>query len=200
MSSADSNLTVSLEPHLSQVLNPLPEILPPELGSRLSSELLRPEIHYALLSDISKWSRSEAGRAALMHHNLQASSYSMISLLAGSVTSPFSRPPPHVRPESARHVAGRELNDKKAITAILNALLSVVGSGAATWWAANQSGWRDEWVRSFRILLSLSGQTVLICSCRKFCCHSSWRWSWLYRRLFCTSYGSPGSQRRSNDL
>jgi len=41
----------------------------------------------------------------------------------------------------------REISDRRAIIAVLNAILSVICTGAAAWWAAQRTGWRDEWVR-----------------------------------------------------
>ena len=71
----------------------------------------------------------------------------MVALLAGTRTSPDKKFPqlPHslTRAESA----ARDIGDRRAIIAVLNALLSVICTGAATWWAAQRTGWRDEWVR-----------------------------------------------------
>jgi hypothetical protein len=71
----------------------------------------------------------------------------MIALLAGSTTSPEKRFPPHerARPE---HDLKREMNDRKAVVAVTNSLLSIAGAGFATWWATGVAGWRDEWVRA----------------------------------------------------
>lgn len=71
----------------------------------------------------------------------------MVALLAGTRTSPEkSFPHMPVKPEASEE-ARRELNDRRAVTAVLNALLSVIGSGVATWWAADKLGWKQEWVR-----------------------------------------------------
>ncbi|TDL23682.1 hypothetical protein BD410DRAFT_838700 [Rickenella mellea] len=160
MPSVNSELTVSLEPFLQEELKPLIPILPSQISSRLSSEISLPEIHYELLSDISKWSRSDLGKASLQAQNLEPSAYSMVSLLAGTVTAPSSKPPPYTPPDTPEEAARYEINDKKTITAILNALLSIGGSGAATWWAADKSGWRGEW----KVLLSLLVATVVAVS------------------------------------
>ena len=36
--------------------------------------------------------------------------------------------------------------ERQAITSLVNALLSVIGSGFAAWWAAGKTGWKYEWV------------------------------------------------------
>jgi hypothetical protein len=110
-------------------------------------------IPYSLLLGISKWTRSEDGKHALEENNppLSPASYSMIALLAGTRTSPdrLFPPPP-------KHEPTRELNDRRAVTAIMNALLSIIGAGAAAWFAAQSVGWRDEWVCIFDITISCS--------------------------------------------
>jgi len=56
--------------------------------------------------------------------------------------------------------AARDISDRKAIIAVLNALLSVICTGAATWWAAQRTGLRDEW----KVLLSLLAATIVAIS------------------------------------
>lgn len=146
MATASSDLTVSLEPHLIDALKPLFPLLPTALYTELSQELNKTEIRYGIVAEISKWCRSDEGANALKARNMHPASYSTIALLAGTKTSPSSRLPPHVPPESAEQKSKREWNDRKALTAVLNALLSVGCSGGAAWWAADKSGWRDEWV------------------------------------------------------
>ena len=73
----------------------------------------------------------------------------MLALLAGTRTSPGRRfpatdPGATPDPQAARR---RELSDRRAVTALANALLSVGGAGVATWWAADRLHWRNEWVR-----------------------------------------------------
>ena len=144
--SEDLNLTISIEPHLHSILEPLKDILPAELAQKLYTELTGNEIHYSLLSTVSKWTRSEHGMQALQSRGLDFQSFSMISLLAGAKTSPTSKLPPYTPPESSEAAAKRHLNEKKAITAVLNALISIGGSGAAAWCAAGSAGWHEEWV------------------------------------------------------
>lgn len=151
MSTTSSDLTVSLEPHLVDALTPLLSLLPTALSGQLSQELNKTEIHYGLVAEISRWCRSDEGAAALKVRNMHPTSYSTISLLAGTTTSPSSRLPPHDPPESPERKSRREWNDRKALTAVFNGLLSVGCSGGAAWWAADKSGWRDEW----KVLLAL---------------------------------------------
>lgn len=71
--------------------------------------------------------------------------YTMIALLAGTTTSPERNFPAYILSDPTADQK-RDHRDKKAITAVFNAVLSVLGSGAATWWAAEKTGWRAEWV------------------------------------------------------
>jgi hypothetical protein len=173
--STATDLNVSLEPHLIEILHPLVSVLPQDLSAQLSSALdiaalhlsaeselstapissngstfyARPLIRYSLLSAISSWARSTDGRGALSRRDppLDPSSYAMVSLLAGTQTSPEKTFPHEPRKPDSGEVARKEVNDKRAVTAIFNALLSILGSGAATWWAADRLKWKDEWVR-----------------------------------------------------
>lgn len=76
----------------------------------------------------------------------------MIALLAGTRTSPERKFPagsPVTRLDGRAlsiEDVKRNLDDRRAVTAVLNALLSILGSGAATWWAAERLAWKDEWV------------------------------------------------------
>lgn len=145
-----SDTTVSLPAHLRSTLEPLIEILPRDLHERLSMCFLDPtcEIPHSLLLSISKWARSEEGRYQLRARALELNDYSMISLLAGTITSPSSKFPPHVPLPDVLEEAKRARNDRKAITALLNALFSIGGAGYAGWWTSDRTGWRDERVRS----------------------------------------------------
>ena len=143
-----SDTTVSLPAHLRSTLEPLIGLLPKDLHERLSSSFLDPrsEIPHSLLLSISKWARTEEGRSQLRARALNLSHYSMISLLAGTITSPSSKFPPYIPQADPLENARRAVNDRKAITAILNALVSIGGAGYAGWWASGRTGWRDEWV------------------------------------------------------
>lgn len=172
-----SELNISLEPHLVEALEPLVALLPETLSSQLAAALKSvesgqkntvavsvvhpiPIVTYSLLSSISAWARTADGIAALRGRNppLQSSDYSMVSLLAGTRTSPDRKFPqdPSTRNEAEPH---DELADRRAITAVMNALLSILGSGAATWWAADKLAWRDEWV-SLRELITVHGKLM----------------------------------------
>ncbi|KAL5513140.1 hypothetical protein ACEPAH_3538 [Sanghuangporus vaninii] len=152
-----STVTVSLESHLAFLLKPLLSVLPPELCSKLAAELDLAEIHYDLLTQISRWARSDAGQARLRAAQLNPRNYdNMVSLLAGTRTLPSSKPPPDMPPDSESRIQ-RELNDRKALVAVMNGLLSIGCAGGAVWWAADRSGWRDEW----KVLLALMVATIV---------------------------------------
>ncbi|KAH8116395.1 hypothetical protein DFH11DRAFT_1725183 [Phellopilus nigrolimitatus] len=146
-----SDTTVSLEPHLVQVLTPLLSLLPPELCNTLATELgtngntlLFALAHISMGADRL---RKKLRRRRKLDYN----SYHMVSLLAGTRTAPSSKPPPYTPPESPEARGRREWNDRKALTAVLNGVLSVGCAGGAAWWAADKAGWRDEW----KVLLAL---------------------------------------------
>lgn len=146
--SAHDELNVSLEPHLLEVLNPLQTLLPNDLAAELSNFISPPSslILHSTLLKISKWSRSPAGLEALRSSSLDPQSYSMISLLAGTRTSPEKKFPAYVAkdPEAERKQAA---DDRKAVSTVVNGVLSVAGTGFATWWASEYTGLRLEWVR-----------------------------------------------------
>ncbi|KAL4246240.1 hypothetical protein ABKN59_009231 [Abortiporus biennis] len=161
------SLTISLEPHLVTTLRPLTSLLPDELALQLRDFLARinpeteqekstshvfPTVPYDLLHKISIWTRSDVGKAALESHNppLDPHSYSMIALLAGTRTSPERKFPLSLSASQDQEAeAKREKSDRRAVTALLNALLSILGSGFATWWAAERLFWKDEWVSPY---------------------------------------------------
>ena len=153
-------LRVSLEPHLVEKLRPLVLAIPAPLSAELtpllseatssSSSAPTRTISHALLSSLSKWTRTEEGTRELKSKDppLDPRAYSMVALLAGTRTSPdkkFPQPPPSSR--SGSSTVARDISDRRAVIAVLNALLSVICTGAAIWWAAQRTGWRDEWVR-----------------------------------------------------
>ena len=145
-------LNVSLEPHLIQTLQPLLSILPDELRTRLQDVIPHgdpqpPTVPYSLLSSISAWTRTPSGQGALASHDppLSPTDYSMVALLAGTRTSPDRKFPAYVAPSSDADER-MSCSDRRAITNVLNALLSVGGAGVATWWAAGRLAWKDQWV------------------------------------------------------
>lgn len=169
-----ASLTVSLEDHLARTLRPILPILPNALSTELHDVLDAPPrepirgrpgggdgheqppvktIPYSLLLAISKWSRSPEGAAALSRHEppLPPNNYAMVSLLAGTRTCPDRKYPAVPVPgtsDAARASQRRELDDRRAITAVINALLTIAGSGLAVYWAAGRLAWKEEWVRS----------------------------------------------------
>ena len=167
-----SDLNISLEPHLREVLKPLESLLPESLSNKLKP-YLEPatsapgapsilSIPYSLLHSITQWSRTAEGIASMKIHNLSPHAYTMVSLLAGTTTSPERKFPAYAPPDPHEE-RKRDYSDKKAVTTVVNGLLSVGGSGAATWWAADKVGWKPEWVRValFRVSKNL---LILICA------------------------------------
>ncbi|KAL0953517.1 hypothetical protein HGRIS_004741 [Hohenbuehelia grisea] len=161
--SGPGDINVSLEQHLIDTLDPLQPLLPPELTSQLQSYIAEPRsrtIPYDILLQISKWTRQPNNRDALDAAKLDLHAYNMVSLLAGATTSPernFPPAPPSIDP--AEEAANRKY-ERKALTALVNALLSIGGSAAAAWWASDKTGWSDEW----RVLLSLCVAFVVAAS------------------------------------
>lgn len=144
-----SALNISLETHLLEILTPLTPLLPPKLASELIpyvSQPVPPTVPYPLLQSISQWSRTPPGQDALQSVSLDPQSYSMVALLAGSVTSPERKFPAYIPEQSPEEAEAHKKAERKAITSLLNALLSIIGSGFAAWWAAGQTGWKNEWV------------------------------------------------------
>ncbi|KAI9461488.1 hypothetical protein HD554DRAFT_2206739 [Boletus coccyginus] len=147
-------LNVSLEPHLREALAALLLILPAEtsqqLASRLSSEtkatVLGQLIPYELILSISRWCQTTDGKAALQTCSppLDSQSYTMVSLLAGTRTSPEKHFPPYTAkdPEEDQRLQTR---DRKATATLVNAVLSVVATGVATWWASEYTRMQLEW-------------------------------------------------------
>ena len=74
--------------------------------------------------------------------------YLLIALLAGAKTSPSSRLPPQEPKPEPWEIAQQEKTQKRDIAALVNGVFSVVGVGAAVWWASRNTGWKDEWVIS----------------------------------------------------
>lgn len=107
----------------------------------------RNTIPYSLLHSVAVWARSPEGSATLTRAGLLPSSYGIVSLLAGTQTKARGPAlPPSSPDDPSLSAGGLGKEDRKAIVALINALVSIVGSGAAGWWAAGGLGWRDEWV------------------------------------------------------
>jgi len=141
-----------LPPHL---VTPIPQLLPSPSPSTAATTPI-PTIPYSLLYSISKWTRTEEGAALLSKNSLNSRSYEMVSLLAGATTSPERVFPPHkVETNDPLADRRREINDRKAVVTLINALLSIGGSGAATWYATGVAGWRNEWRALFSLFFAL---------------------------------------------
>ena len=147
-------LNVSLEPHLRDALTALLRILPEETSRQLTPRLspamnatVVPVIPYELILEISRWCQTANGKAALQAYSppLDPQSYTMVSLLAGTRTSPEKHFPPYT-PKDPEEEQRLQTKDKKAIATLVNAVLSIVGTGVATWWASEYTGMRLEWV------------------------------------------------------
>jgi hypothetical protein len=156
------DLNVSLEPHLLDVLRPLQPLLPPPIDAQLQSSISGDIIPYSLLHAISRWSASPDGKDKLRAHDppLDPSSYIMVSLLAGVTTSPERKLGSYNPPPEPEELAQHQKRERKEITAILNALLSVFGVGFAVWWAVGTLHWIPQWVRC--ISLSVCHLDILI--------------------------------------
>lgn len=161
----NERLNVSLEPHLQDALASIHDLTPPKLAEDLAPYLSSERdpttvdvIPYPLLQKISRWSQTLEGTKTLQgcSPQLDPQSYTMISLLAGTRTSPEKRFPPYI-PSDPLEERRRAIDDRKAISAVMNAVLSVVGTGAATWWASDRTGLKLEW----RALLAVSAAVVV---------------------------------------
>lgn len=144
-----SEIRVSLETHLLQGLNRISPILPHHLANDLAQYLLNPPpvaIPYKTLFAISQWTRTDDGQKALQAHSMRPHDYSMISLLAGTTSSPEGKFGTYIPPKEPEQIEAERANERKSITALINALLSIGGVAFAAWWAADKTGWRNEWV------------------------------------------------------
>lgn len=192
-----SNLTVSLEPHLSESLQSIKDNLPDDVRKELVQELSQTEVHYSLLLRISQWARTEAGTKALKTTNLPSGDLQMVSLLAGTRTSPSSKLPPYIPPESDELRMQRESNERRALAFVINGFLSVICAGGSTWWAANKAGWKPEWVRSrlhFRHLTryEVNSEHIIEKKNRQFSSHLPLVLSSAYRNRSSSLYGKVG--------
>jgi hypothetical protein len=150
--SNDCDLPISLNPHLCRLLEQLPPLLPANLRDQLTPCLSRaqkqiqhdkgypqPTVPYALLLALSRWSRIPNA----LPPPLDPAQYSMLNLLAGSTTSPNTKFPPLAPPQGAQE-RNRKREERRAIIALVNAVVSIVGSGVAGWWVSAPKGWSVE--------------------------------------------------------
>jgi hypothetical protein len=147
---SESEIKVSLETHLLHGLNRISPILPHHLADDLEQYLVTPPplaIPYKTLFAISQWTRTADGQKILQAHSVRSHDYSMISLLAGTTSSPEGKFGTYIPPKEPEQIEAERANERKSITALINALLSIGGVAFAAWWAADKTGWRNEWVR-----------------------------------------------------
>jgi TMEM199 family protein len=153
-----TDINISLEAHLLHGLNLVSPILPEHLTSNLAQYLVSPPpltIPYKTLFAISQWTRTIEGQKALLAHSMKPHDYSMISLLAGTTSSPEGKFGTYIPPKEPEQIEAERVNERKSITALMNALLSIGGVAFAVWWAADKTGWRNEWVRSYSHFLNM---------------------------------------------
>ncbi|KAF8967696.1 hypothetical protein BDZ97DRAFT_1903269 [Flammula alnicola] len=154
MGTSTADVNISLEPHLLDTLKPVCPLLPHEIAHQLEQYLAHPPpplIPYKALFAVSQWARSDQGQKSLKSRGLDFQSYSMIALLAGTTTSPERKFGDYVPPKEAEEIEADRIRERKAITVLLNALLSIGGVAFAAWWAAERTGWKNEW----RVLFAL---------------------------------------------
>ncbi|KAL4072955.1 hypothetical protein V8B97DRAFT_287239 [Scleroderma yunnanense] len=158
-------LNVSLEPHLQDALASIHKLTPTGLSEDLAPYLSAERdttddrvIPYAILQKVSRWAQTLEGITALQECSpqLDPRSFTMTSLLVGTRTSPEKRFPPYV-PRDPLEERRRAIDDRKAISAVVNAVVSVIGTGAATWWVSDRTGLKLEW----RSLVGVSAAIIV---------------------------------------
>ncbi|KAF6761576.1 hypothetical protein DFP72DRAFT_842472 [Ephemerocybe angulata] len=117
-------------------------------------------IPYQLLQKISEWSRTTSGQTKLHSESISPHDYSMVSLLAGTTTSPEKNFGEYIPPIEPEVLAAKRASERKAITAIVNSVFSVFGAGFAAWWGADRTGWKDE----YKVLFGLAVGTIVAIS------------------------------------
>jgi len=145
-----SGLNVSLEPHLLSTLKTVHKLLPEDIRNDLDVHLGDPPksvIPHELLSRVSAWARTTEGEQLLRSKSISPFDYSMVSLLAGTTTSPEKDFGEYKAPKGPEQVAADRARERKLIAALVNSLFSVFGAGFAAWWGADRTGWKDEYVR-----------------------------------------------------
>jgi hypothetical protein len=145
-----TTINVSLEEHLQDNLKAVQSILPVELEQTVKgyiSEPSAPHIPYSILLKISQWARTDEGREKLEKTNVDANAYSVVSLLAGTVTSPERKFGEYVPPKEPEVLEADRRRERKVITALANGVLSVGAIGVGAYWVSDKMGWKNEWVR-----------------------------------------------------
>ena len=143
-SAAGSSGTVSLPQHLRDPLDAVLAVLPSELAADLAPCLAPTSnaVPSRVLQHIARWARSADGLAALTAAQLDPFDYSTIALFAGTRTTPNAS-------FVTEHKKSESRFDRKAVTALANAVFSIVGASFAGWWAAANAGWGPQWASPF---------------------------------------------------
>jgi len=149
--STSSSGTVSLPAHLRESLETVLSIVPNSLATSLrphidSSSQIIPS---SVLQQLAKWARSPEGLSALRTANLDPHDYSTIALFAGTRTTPNSSFSGSDLSAGTKSRKSGLRNDRKGVTALANAVFSVVGAGFAAYWAASNAGWGLHKVRGW---------------------------------------------------
>ncbi|PPQ90743.1 hypothetical protein CVT25_010132 [Psilocybe cyanescens] len=160
MGNSTTDINISLEPHLVASLRDIYPLLPTQQAQELDPFLtdpLPPIIPYKILFALSQWTRTDQSLEKLKSKGLDPHAFSMISLLAGTITSPERKFGDYVPPREPEDIEADRIRERKAITVLLNALLSIAGVAFAAWWAADKTGWGNEW----RVLFALFAAIVV---------------------------------------
>ena len=188
MSISTPDINISLEPHLVQSLARIFPLLPQELVTELEKYIADPppsHVPYKILQAVSQWARTEHGKKSLKSNDIDPYSYVMVSLLAGTTTSPERKFGSYIPRKEPEEIEANRIRDKRAITVLLNALLSIGGVGFAAWWAADKTGWKDEWV-CLTAFLKLMVFAKPINHASVYYSLFLLPLSWLWQRLVCT--------------
>ncbi|KAG9046603.1 hypothetical protein FS837_003978 [Tulasnella sp. UAMH 9824] len=191
-----SATSISVPAHLHAALYGLTDIteLPDEISSQLKNAI-KPELddsaaelRYDLLRRISQWAQSSEGGDILKGKGLSPSDYSMIALLAGTVTSPSAKLPPYKPPLTPEEQAILKSKERKAISALINGFLSVIGVGVAGWWAGGSIGMRQD----HKALLAVFGAIVVAITEAVL----YWIWQWRYDRALQTTHKRTAKRKK----
>ncbi|KAF9531748.1 hypothetical protein CPB83DRAFT_916544 [Crepidotus variabilis] len=155
--SSINDINVSLEPHLLDSLEEIYPVLPQDLKESFSpyitSDTPKPHIPYTHLQALSRWARSPEFSAK--SPGINPNTYTLVSLLAGTMTSPERKLGTYVPPPDPEEVERRQRNEKKAITTLVNAVLSIGCAGAAAWAGSGKTGWSNEWRALFSMFAAI---------------------------------------------
>lgn len=193
MGNSTPDVNISLEPHLASNLQAIYPLLPLQYAHHLAPYITEhppSTIPYNVLLALSQWARSNHAQEELKSKGLNPHDYSMISLLAGAVTSPERKFGDYVPPREPEDIEADRIRERKAITVLINALLSILGVAFAAWWAGEKTGWSNEVVCRVSPTISYSTKSFSSAFCLLFLLPS-----WLqYLRLFFTLFGNRVTQ------